>query len=478
MVGYVMQDDPGYIFDPAVGAGAFFHAAKNMAAEYSREIAFLGTELDPQALEKALYNGLSVDDLAHVELTDFILNPPEGHFEAIVANPPYIRHHRLSTAVKEELKRISASAIGVTLDGRAGLHIYFLIRALSLLADRGRLAFIMPADTCEGIFSSTLWNWIADNYRLDAVVTFAPGASPFPKVDTNPIIFMISNNPPRQEFFWTRCTLGPTNALRRWTISGFRDTDSEDIEIHHRDLLEGLRTGLSRPPMKNDSATLTLGDLASVMRGIATGCNDFFFLTRERAKKLRIPSEYLTPSVGRTRDVPGDEIISETLEYLDMKGRPTLLFSPNGLSKEYLPSSVREYLDYGESIGVHEKSLIATRHPWYKMETRIPPPILFSYLGRRNTRFIRNRARVVPLTGFLCVYPHRSDTESVERLCQILQHPETIANLSLVGKSYGGGAIKVEPRSLERLPISDKAIYSLGFSPHSQTRQTKLWQEV
>ena len=44
---------------------------------------------------------------------------------------------------------------GVILDGRAGFHVYFLIRALTLLEENGRLAFIMPADTCEGKFEIT-----------------------------------------------------------------------------------------------------------------------------------------------------------------------------------------------------------------------------------------------------------------------------------------------------------------------------------
>ena len=82
----------------------------------------------------------------------------------------------------------------------------------------------------------------------------------------------------------------------------------------------------------------------------------------------------------------------------------------------------------------------------------------------------------MPLTGFLCVYPHRGDTEYVERLWQVLQYPETISNLSLVGKSYGGGAIKVEPRSLEKLPIPEKASSSLGLPIQTQTVQTEFWQ--
>ena len=476
MVGYVTQDAPGYIFDPAVGEGAFFRAAKRAAAESHSEIELLGAEMDPRALEKARYNGLSASDLARVELSDFILNPPIGPFKAIVANPPYIRHHRLSADVKDELKRISASAIGAILDGRAGLHIYFLIRALRLLDEHGRLAFIMPADTCEGVFSSTLWSWIAGNYRLDAVITFAPDASPFPKVDTNPIIFMISNESSREEFFWARCLQPQTDTLKNWIDSGFDKIGATDLDVRKRSLVEGLSTGLSRPPTRFDAESATLGDFASVLRGIATGDNDFFFLTANKAAELRISDDFLISAVGRTRDAPTGDITCETIETLDMKGRPTLLFSPDGRSKSDFPSAVQEYLAYGEERGVHKKSLVSTRRPWYKMETRTPPPILFAYLGRRNARFIRNRAGVVPLTSFLCVYPHRDDQDSVERLWQILQQPETIANLSLVGKSYGGGAIKVEPRSLERLPISEETISSFGFSTHSHTKQTKFWQ--
>ena len=89
------------------------------------------------------------------------------------------------------------------------------------------------------------------------------------------------------------------------------------------------------------------------------------------------------------------------------------------------------------------------------MEKRLPPPILFAYLGRRNTRFIRNLANVVPLTGFLCVYPKHDSKEYIDKLWDILQDPNTLRNLSLVGKSYGAGAIKIEPRALEKLPIPD-----------------------
>ena len=473
MVAYVALNAPDHIFDPAVGTGAFFRAAKNATTESGASPKLLGFELDPNALNQARFNGLSSEDLARVQIEDFILNPPRGPFKAIVANPPYIRHHRLPASIKRELRRISAETIGTTLDGRAGLHIYFLLRALRLLDKNGRLAFIMPADTCEGVFASTLWNWIAKNYRINAVTTFAPSASPFPRVDTNPIIFMISNQPPRDEFLWTRCVRPQTDALKDWIASGFDNVISPDLEIHARSLSEGLSTGLSRPPTRFDADSPTLGDFASVSRGIATGANDFFFLTSDRAAELGIPDDFLIPAVGRTRDVPTDELTCDMIRDLDMKGRPTLLFSPDARPKEVFPPAVREYLEYGENIGVHEKALISTRRPWHKMETRVPPPILFAYLGRRNSRFIYNSAAVVPLTGFLCVYPHDPEPNSARWLWRALQNPETLANLALVGKSYGSGAVKVEPRALEKLPISRESSISLALK--ARPKPLKLW---
>src|SRR5579863_8229138 len=63
MVGYVISDDCNDIFDPAVGAGAFFRAAKKIASETGRGFRLSGTELDANALQQARQNGLSEDDI-------------------------------------------------------------------------------------------------------------------------------------------------------------------------------------------------------------------------------------------------------------------------------------------------------------------------------------------------------------------------------------------------------------------------------
>ena len=475
MVGYVLAGGSESIFDPAVGGGAFFRAAKVVGQELGRTCRLLGTEVDPQALEEAHAGGLSESDLGLVELRDFVLNPPPGPFKAIVANPPYIRHHRLPATLKAKLRSFGMRLIGQPLDGRAGIHIYFLLRALQLLdPEEGRLAFIMPADTCEGVFAPILWGWVGRQYRIEAVVTFDAEASPFPRVDTNALVFMIRRTPPSAEFLWARCIEAGTEELKKWTLSGFRYRPKRGLVVHRRELAEGLSTGLSRPPLKVRLAGPTLLDFATVLRGIATGANDFFFLTQKQAQALGIPGAFLARAIGRTRDVPADVVDEKLLAELEVSGRPTLLFCPDGRPPDRFPAGVRRYLEEGERQGLAERPLIASRRPWYRMEVRKAPPVLFAYLGRRNARFVRNPAAVVPLTGFLCIYPRSEDRFFLKKLWSVLSHPATVENLSLVGKSYGSGCIKVEPRALERLPLPEDVVRKAGLPTQLRSVQRVL----
>lgn len=465
MVSYAIAGGVSTLFDPAVGAGAFTRALLACTCDTNRSVAFEGREVDPNVLDEAEQSGLRRADLRGVLLRDFLFDPSIPPQAAIVANPPYIRHHRLDKELKQKLKGLAERIVGERLDGRTGYHVYFLIRALDLLEEGGRLAFIVPSDVCEGKFASKLWKWISNNYRVDGAVTFAPEASPFPGVDTNPIILLLRNASPAPTLMWGRCLVSGTDALKTWLANDLQHGPNGEMEFECRELEEALRTGLSRPPSDLDPNTPTLADYASTCRGIATGANDFFLFTREEAAELAISSEYFLRCEGRTRDVPGDQVTDATLTALEEKSRPTFLLSIGDESKEELPRSLQDHIEEGEEDGIADRALISMRNPWYKMEQRDPPPLLFAYLGRRNARFIRNRVGVVPLTGFLCVYPHDPSPEHSDRLWAALNHPDTISNLALVAKSYGGGAVKAEPRSLEKLPIPFHVIEECGLEP-------------
>ena len=84
----------------------------------------------------------------------------------------------------------------------------------------------------------------------------------------------------------------------------------------------------------------------------------------------------------------------------------------------------------------------------------------------------------MPLTGFLCVYPLSEDAKHIHNLWQALDHPDTLENLKLVGKSYGSGAIKVEPRSLEQLALPEHVVKMFGLTAKAKNAQVSLFENA
>jgi hypothetical protein len=469
MAAWVTIDCPLQLFDPAVGPGTFFAAARELGFKGD----FAGFELDEVVLADAYKLGLNPIELAGIQTGDFIRDKVVGRFPAIISNPPYIRHHRLSVKQKQELRQLALHCIGFPLDGRVGLHVYFLLKCLEHLAPDGRLAFLLPADVCEGVSSTVFWKHLAERYHIDAVITFDEGAAPFPAVDTNAIVFMISNRPPAEKVRWARIHVPQTEAV----LAALKQSTSASALVHNRDLSELLATGMSRPPRINGSHGVPLSAFARVMRGIATGANEFFFLTADQIHQHGLDKKYFKRAIGRTRDCRQEKLFPDDIQILDKAGRPTWLLSIGKENKEELPASLRNYIESGERLGLNERSLIKTRRPWYRMEERGVPGLLFAYLGRRDCRFIENCAGVVPLTGFLCVYPWDTSKEYRAKLWRALNHPRTIANLPFVGKSYGGGAIKVEPRQLDSLEIPQEVLNEVGLKPVESFTQPALLEK-
>lgn len=472
MASWVCKDGPEHLFDPAVGPGTFFVAARSIG--YTGY--FQGYELDASVLNQALDHGLTARDLTHVEPGDFIAAPVSILHPAIISNPPYVRHHRLDEAMKVRLRELSRNTLGFELDGRTGLHVFFFLKCLEMLEKGGRLVFLLPADVCESVSSSALWKRLAERFCIEAVIRFEGDACPFPGVDTNALVFCIRRAAPQQIITWMRVMQPEASAIMNGLETG--KSCAGKVIVHHRDLEESIQTGLSREPRTGTQNGAKLRDFASVVRGVATGANEFFFLTSEQIREAGFEKKYFVRAIGRTRDCTNERLSQTALDKLDAEGRPTWLLNLGDQPKAVLPWNLQNYLEAGESEGLHQRALIRTRRPWYRMERRLPPALLFAYLGRRDCRFILNEARAIPLTGFLCVYPDTEEPSQIEKLWRALNHPLTLANLAYVGKSYGGGALKVEPRQLDQLLIPQEVLEEFDLVVESPTEvQTTFFEE-
>ncbi len=435
------------VLDPAVGTGIFDLAVR----KYNPNIKFVGYDVDKNVLNGGMHSKKS-----NIIFEDFMLTEREI-YPGVIANPPYIRHHKLSLNYKDKLAAISSKILGFKIDRRAGLHVYFFIKCLDMLDKKGRLSFILPADVFEGKFAKELWDWISPRFNIEYLVEFSKYATPFPTADVNAIVIMLKKERPAKEFVFIKVI--KTNHTELSDCISGQLLNTPTIYCERRNQAAAIKLGLSREHRELGNYT-ELQKLAKIVRGIATGKNEFFFLTRKQIEEYGLPIKYFKRAIGRIRDVGKNQIITDgLLEELNAKGRPTYLLYLN--KQPIKNNTLLEYLRHGDDLGVSKKPLIKTRNPWYNMEQRKPPPIIFSYLGRSCNRFILNEAGILPLTAFLCVYPKNGINPRL--LHNVLNKKEVISNLALVGKTYGGNSIKVEPRQLDKLPIPDLLLQDMSL---------------
>jgi hypothetical protein len=450
----------GFILDPSVGPGALLAACSRevsslgstFAFEIDRNVLGIGDE-SPSIFPSRLITKLRIEDFIHADVSE--------RFDAIIANPPYLRHHRIPQRTKAMCQAISKEVIGTGLDARAGIQVFFLLKALSVLKSGGRLSFILPSDVVEGVFAQDLWKGISSRFRIRGALTFEDGACAFPGVDTNAFILFLEHSPPLESYsrlYWS----GSDGDELREAIGSWEQGDSstnQSLRVETRNVVRGVEQGLTRRGVNAAQEGIPFVDLARVVRGIATGDNSYFAFTSQRIEETGLSQEFFVRCIGRTRDLLSPRVDKRLLETLDRKGRETYLLTID----EETPKSraLSRYIKFGEERGVSDGALVRARSTWFAVERRTPPPILFTYLGRRDNRFVANPAGVVPLTGFLCVYPKRG--VPTQQLLQSLNHQATWECIRDIGKSYGGGAVKVEPGNLRRLIIPKVALEASGL---------------
>lgn len=194
-----------------------------------------------------------------------------------------------------------------------------------------------------------------------------------------------------------------------------------------------------------------LGDLADTRRGIATGANAFFLVSKARLDSIGIRPELLLPCVGRAVDVEHFDFTMRDFDGLVDGGTPTFLLNLRG----DLTASEAAYVRVGEEEGLVRRHLLANRRPWYSMEQREVAPIWAAVFGRGDLKFVLNSSGVRSLTNFHCVYPKIRDPDFLKALVFCLNTPVVRAKSRLQTRVYGGGLAKFEPKDVKALAVPD-----------------------
>jgi predicted RNA methylase len=448
---------PVRFFDPAFGTGAFYSALLQTFSPHQIEKAY-GYEVDEQYGQHA--SRLWRETPLQLTVGDFTrASPPEtedAKATLLVCNPPYIRHHHITREEKARLQALVQQRIGFTLSELAGLYGYFLCLAHSWMAENGLACWLIPNEFMDVNYGQQLKAYLLSSVTLLRIHRFDPQEVQFDDALVSSVIVWFRNELPPPEYT-VELTCG--ESLTTPTASQYISARMLQAKAKWSQFFPSSH--YVSPAMKQ----ITLSDLFTIRRGLATGANHFFMLTREQVQRYQLPDTFLTPILPSARYLLTDEIRADT------RGMPLLepaLFLLNcDLPEEEVQRtypSLWRYLQLGRARGVHTGYLCRHRSPWYAQEQRPPAPFLCTYMGRQGARsaspfrFIVNYSQATAANTYLLLYPKSTLANALQRqpatIAEVWKALRSLAPEILIGEGrvYGGGLHKLEPGELANVP--------------------------
>jgi len=460
MVQWVTGHSPQTFLDPAVGPGIFLKALGDGPARSLRQV--MAIDIDPVMVSLARQRILGrLDGLpATVEQQDFLTAPIPGPWDAIVCNPPYIRHHELpyGEAVFQQFDTLTQRRISRTMNA----YGLFLIKIQTLLSPVGRAAVITPSEFLNADFGVDVKSFLLDTNSLHALIVFSPATLVFDQTLTTACITLLSRQrAPGDPILLVE--MADRAALERLPILLNGGGQAQGLPLRSRgltrvtlppdefDVARKWRALVAWPKGKPTLPLVPFSTLARVMRGLATGANHFFTLSQAEIEAWGLEGRFLRPCITKAHQVSHLDFTGEDFEALRAANKKVFLL----YCAEPPSPAVAAYLAEGERQGLHERYLTRNRTPWYAPEQRDVAPILVTVFGRSGLRFVLNRAGLWNLTACHCVYPEFEDPILHRALMAYLTSPLAAERLEMELRAYGDGLLKVEPRDVLRLPVVD-----------------------
>lgn len=465
--------------DPALGIGSFFSALLRTVPVERIESA-KGFELDTHYGEPAreLWRGTPLD----LELGDFTkMVPPASEAERynlLICNPPYVRHHHILAGEKKRLQDATEVACGVRIAGLAGLYCYFLGLSQPWM-QRGAIAgWLIPSEFMDVNYGEAVKRYLLDKATLLRIHRFDPRDTQFDDALVSSAVVWLRNDPPPGDHF-VDFTLGDsllTPALSR----------TVPASVLRR---EPKWTRFPASEARKEATHYQLSDFFTVKRGIATGDNKFFIITREQIEGLGLPWAVFRPIFPSPRYIPDDEIKADD-NGVPLLDRQLFLLDcrlPEEKVKTKYPT-LWAYLEHAKKE-VATRYLCRSRRVWYFQEERAPAPIVCTYLGRADTksgrpfRFILNHSRATAANVYLLLYPKpllaramTLDHTLIRRVWQVLNALSPDALLG-EGRVYGGGLHKLEPKELANVDATAIADLIPGLAQPREAKQLDIFEE-
>lgn len=435
LAGWVAQSGPR-VLEPSCGDGQIL-----------RELAALsdqacGVELVAAEAEKA--RAFAPVDTA--DLFCWSAVSTQGGWDGVAGNPPYIRFGHWAAGQREPALA-ALRREGLRPNKLTNAWVPFVVAATTLVRDGGRVGLVLPAELLQVSYAAQLRDFLVSRYQEITLVTF--GRLVFDGVLQEVVLFcgVVGPGPARIR----TVQLDDADALADADL----EVPSAPALLHEREkwttyFLDPAQICTLRA-LKQSGVLSRLGAVAEVDVGIVTGRNSFFTFTDGQARELGL-TPHCVPLVSRSAQLSGLFYDSDCRTADLAAGQRTWLLHAPAQPQD---AAVLAHIEAGETAGVHRGYKCSLRRPWWTTPSLWVPDLFLLRQIHLSPRLTVNSAEA---TSTDTVHRVRAAAGAdPAALAAVFHNSVTFAFTEIMGRSYGGGILELEPGEAEQLPVPPPA---------------------
>ncbi|MBS6268119.1 MAG: class I SAM-dependent methyltransferase [Tannerella sp.] len=432
------------ILEPSCGDGVFIEQMQNLNMDFT---SFLGVELDAEEANKALSIGLHDTDIQNRDFHEFCLTTNQ-RFDLVIGNPPFIRYQYYDESLQSLAAKIFQKA-HLRYSKLTNAWVTFIIGSTLLLKNRGKIAFVVPADILQVTYAKQLRNFLINTFNQVNIISFEQLV--FDDIQQEVVLLLCEKNGSDSHSI-DHIDVKDISALQSLLDEGLhfnaKTVNKDSDKWSYYFLTEEEISFIENLSTKNNSH---IGDYASVEVGITTGANQYFTVPKAIVDFYRL-DDFAKPMVGRSVQVPSlDFTTKDWLKNVNKGSRAHLLVFK---SKEEIANhaGAKEYIASGEADGINKGYKTSIRDDWFVIPSIKLSDALFLRRNHLFPRLVLNSAQAYTTDTMHRVF-FKPDTNH-KAFVASYYNSFSFAHAEIVGRNFGGGVLELMPSEVESIFLS------------------------